>query len=442
MISRYSRPEMVAIWSDTQKYKRWFEVEALVSEAQASLGIIPQEAAKTIRERGQKIMENFGDNDIKVIELIEQDVKHDVIAFLTWLGQKIGPEGRYLHLGLTSSDLLDTSLSLTLRDACKQIRLDIEHVMNALKTKALQYKYTPCIGRSHGVHAEPTTFGLKLLGFYAEFARHHRRLTLAKQEISSCKISGAVGTYSTVDPRVEDYVAEKLDLRVEPITTQVIPRDRHAVLVCRWALLSTAIERFATELRHLQRTEVGEVQEPFTKGQKGSSAMPHKRNPILCENLTGLMRLVKGAPLASLENVVLWHERDMSHSSVERVIFPDVSVTLDFALHRLAGIIEHMEVHEDRMLENLNSLKGLPLSQNILLALIEKGLTREEAYELVQKNAFASWEQKRSFKDVLTEDSKVTQHLTPDVIDQLLKNYVDKKNVDLIFDRVLNAEAL
>ncbi len=386
MIPRYSRPEMTAVWSPETRFRIWFEIEAYASEAMAEIGVIPKEAAKAIWEKGAAA--KF---DVARIDEIERVTRHDVIAFLTHLAEFIGPDARFVHLGLTSSDVLDTCLAVQLRRASDILIADVDTLLAALKRRALEHKMTPTVGRSHGVHAEPITFGLKLAVAYAEFARARARLVAAREEISTCAISGAVGTFANIDPRVEAYVAAKLDLKPEPISTQVIPRDRHAAFFATLGVVASSVERLATEIRHLQRTEVMEAEEFFSEGQKGSSAMPHKRNPVLAENLTGLARMVRSAVTPALEDVALWHERDISHSSVERMIAPDATITLDFALARLAGVIDKLVVYPEAMQKNLDRLGGLIHSQRVLLALAQKGVSRDDAYAIVQRNAMPVW---------------------------------------------------
>ena len=388
MIPRYSRPEMAAIWEPDNKFRIWLEIEAHACDALADLGVIPKKAAKAIRKGGNK---PYTKARIARIERIEVRVKHDVIAFLTELSEQIGDDGRYVHLGLTSSDVLDTCLAKQLTEATDLLGADIDKLLKVLKRRARQHRLDICIGRSHGIHAELTTFGLKLAGFYAEFERNRERLKAARAEVATCAISGAVGTYATVDPRVEAYVARKLDLTPEPVSTQIIPRDRHAAFFSCLAVIASSVERLATEIRHLQRTEVREVQESFGREQKGSSAMPHKRNPILSENLTGLARIVRAAVVPALENVALWHERDISHSSVERMIAPDATITLDFALARLTGMMDKLEVFPNTMRKNLEQFHGLYDSQRVLLTLINNGVRREKAYRIVQRNAQKAW---------------------------------------------------
>ena len=391
MIPRYSRPEMAAIWEPANKFRIWFEIEAHACDAQAKLGVIPAEAARAVWKHGNI---PYTDQRIQRIDEIERETRHDVIAFLTELAEKVGEEARFVHQGMTSSDVLDTCLAMQMTQAADLLLTDLDKVLEALELRAREFKLTPCIGRSHGIHAEPTTFGVKLSGHYAEVARCRQRLEAARAEIATCSISGAVGTFANIDPSVEAYVAEKMGLVPEPVSTQVIPRDRHAAFFAALAIAASALERLATEIRHLQRTEVREAQEYFAPGQKGSSAMPHKRNPILTENLTGLARVVRMSVVPALENVALWHERDISHSSVERMIGPDATVTLDFALNRMVGIIENLVVYPNNMLEHLNKFGGIHDSQRVLLALTQRGVSREDGYKIVQRNAMKVW---RSF---------------------------------------------
>jgi adenylosuccinate lyase len=428
MIPRYSRPQMARIWEPENRFRIWFEIEALACEAQVALGVIPEEAARAVRERGRF--------EIERIDEIERETRHDVIAFLTNLAEHIGPEARFLHQGMTSSDVLDTALAVQLKQAADLLLADLDRLLAALKRRADEYKYTPTIGRSHGIHAEPTTFGLKLAGHWAEFARGRERLVAARKEIATCAISGAVGTFANIDPRVEEYVAERLGLRPEPVSTQVIPRDRHAQFFMTLALIAAGIERLATEIRHLQRTEVREAEEYFSPGQKGSSAMPHKRNPVLSENLTGLARLIRACVTPALEDVALWHERDISHSSVERVIAPDATIALDFALARLTGLVDRLVVYPERMRANLESAGGLVDSQRVLLALTQAGMSREVAYAAVQRHAMAAWEGKGRFVDLLKQDGEITRHLDPRAIDSLFDPAYHFKHVDTIFRRV------
>jgi adenylosuccinate lyase len=434
MIPRYTRPEMAAIWVPEHRLRLWLEIELCALEAMAAIGQVPRDVAAKVRAAAER--HGAALFDPQRIAEIETVTRHDVIAFLTHVEQVIGPDARYLHLGMTSSDLLDTALALQLTAAADLLLGDLDRLLEALRRRAYEYKDTLCIGRSHGVHAEPTTFGLKLAGFYAEFARNRRRLEQARREVATCAISGAVGTFANVDPRVEEQVAARLGLEPEPISTQVIPRDRHAAFFATLAVIASGIERLATEIRHLQRTEVGEVAEPFAAGQKGSSAMPHKQNPILAENLTGLARLVRAAVIPALENVVLWHERDIAHSSVERVIAPDATIALDFALHRLAGLIEGLQVDPARMRENLEQTKGLIHSQRVLLALTEAGLGRQEAYAIVQRHALDAWRHRQPLLDRLRTEPEVTQRIPPEKLSGLFDLGYHTRHVDAIFRRV------
>jgi len=431
MIPRYSRPEMASLWSPETRFRIWFEIEAHAAAAMAKLGTIPEAAAKIIWDKGSKA--TF---DVARIDAIEQETKHDVIAFLTHLAEIVGPEARFVHQGLTSSDILDTCLSVQLKRAADILIADLDRLLAALKKRAFEYKTTPTIGRSHGIHAEPTTFGLKLAFAYAEFARARERMVAARKEIATCALSGAVGTFANIDPRVEAYVADKMGLAVEPISTQVIPRDRHAAYFATLAVVASSAERLATEIRHLQRTEVLEAEEFFSEGQKGSSAMPHKRNPVLSENVTGLARVVRSCALPALEDVALWHERDISHSSVERVIGPDATVTLDFALARLAGIIEKLVVYPEAMQRNLDKLGGLHNSQRVLLALTQAGVSREEAYTLVQRNAMKTWREGKDFLTELKADPQVTAKLKPAELEAMFDLGYHFQHVDTIFARV------
>ncbi|HSD92107.1 MAG TPA: adenylosuccinate lyase [Methyloceanibacter sp.] len=432
MIPRYSRPEMARIWEPETKFRIWLRIETYAAEAMAELGLIPKHAADAVRKRG-----GF---DVKRIDQIEREVKHDVIAFLTSVAEHVGPEARFLHSGLTSSDVLDTCFNVQLVEAADLLIADADVLLAALKTRAYEYKDAVTVGRSHGVHAEPTTFGLKLAVAYAEFARARERLVRAREEVATCAISGAVGTFAHVDPRVEAYVAKKLGLEVEPISTQVVPRDRHAAYFAALAVVASSVERLATEIRHLQRTEVLEAEEYFTPGQKGSSAMPHKRNPVLSENLTGLARVVRAYVMPALEDVALWHERDISHSSVERVIGPDATIALDFALVRLAGIVKDLVVYPERMRRNLDRLGGLIHSQRVLLALTEAGVPREEAYRLVQRNAMKVWEGGADFREALLADQDVTKALSPETIRAQFDLGYHLKHVDTIFVRVFGTK--
>jgi adenylosuccinate lyase len=428
MIPRYSRPQMAAIWSDQTKYEIWLEIETLAAEAMEQLGQIPAGTSKILRERGAF--------DIARIDEVEREVKHDVIAFLTSVTEHAGPEARFMHQGMTSSDVLDTCLAVQLTRAANLLLADLDALLGALKRRALEHKYTITVGRSHGIHAEPTTFGLKLASAYAEFSRAKQRLLLARDDIGTCAISGAVGTFAHLDPFVEAYVAGKLGLTPEPVSTQIIPRDRHAMFFATLGVIASSVERLAIEIRQLQRTEVGEAEEFFSEGQKGSSAMPHKRNPVLSENLTGLARLVRGYAMPAMENVALWHERDISHSSVERMIAPDATVTLDFALSRLAGVIDKLVVYPDRMRANLERGGGVVHSQQVLLALTQKAVSREDAYRLVQRNAMRAFRGEGSFVEFLKADPEVKAALTPAEIDGLFDLRSHLKSVDMIFDRV------
>ncbi|MGB7102813.1 MAG: adenylosuccinate lyase [Xanthobacteraceae bacterium] len=431
MIPRYSRPEMAAIWSPETRFRIWFEIEAHAASAMAELGIIPPAAAAKIWAKGKDA--KF---DIARIEEIERETKHDVVAFLTHLAELVGPEARFVHQGMTSSDVLDTCLNVQLVRAADLLIADVEKLNAALKRRAMEYEFTPTIGRSHGIHAEPTTFGLKLAYAYAEFARAKKRLVAARGEVATCAISGAVGTFAQVDPRVEAYVAEKMGLKVETISTQVIPRDRHAMYFAVLGVVASSIERLATEIRHLQRTEVLEAEEYFSAGQKGSSAMPHKRNPVLSENLVGLARMVRAYVIPALEDVALWHERDISHSSVERMIGPDATVTLDFALTRLAGIVDKLIVYPDNMRKNLDRLGGLVHSQRVLLALTQKGVTREDAYAMVQRNAMKTWRGEGDFLALLKADAEVRKYLNEKELAANFDLDFHFAQVDTIFRRV------
>ncbi|MCO6052123.1 adenylosuccinate lyase [Mesorhizobium sp. RP14(2022)] len=431
MIPRYSRPEMTAIWSPETRFRIWFEIEAYAADAMAELGTIPKDAAAKIWEKGRDAV-----FDVDRIDEIERETKHDVIAFLTHLAEIVGPEARFVHQGMTSSDVLDTCLAVQLARASDILLADIDALLAALKRRALEHKDTVTIGRSHGIHAEPTTFGIKLALAYAEFTRCRERLVHAREEIATCAISGAVGTFANIDPRVEEYVADKLGLKPEPVSTQVIPRDRHAMFFATLGVIASSIERLATEIRHLQRTEVLEAEEYFSPGQKGSSAMPHKRNPVLTENLTGLARMVRAFALPAMENVALWHERDISHSSVERMIGPDATVTLDFALARLTGVIDKLVVYPKNMEANLNRFRGLVHSQRVLLALTQAGVSREDSYRLVQRNAMKVWEQGADFLEELLADKDVRAALSEDVIREKFDLGYHTRHVDTIFSRV------
>ncbi len=431
MIPRYSRQEMARIWEPQTRFRIWFEIEAHAADAQAELGIIPKEAARKIWEKGRDAV-----FDVARIDAIEREVKHDVIAFLTHLSEIVGPEARFVHQGMTSSDVLDTCFNIQLVRAADLLMADVEELLAALKRRAIEHKMSVCIGRSHGIHAEPTTFGVKLAFAYAEFARASARLATARAEVATCAISGAVGTFANVDPRVEEYVAAKLGLSPEPVSTQVIPRDRHAMYFATLAVVASSVERLATEIRHLQRTEVLEVEEYFAPGQKGSSAMPHKRNPVLTENLTGLARLVRSAAMPAFENVALWHERDISHSSVERGIGPDATIHLDFALARLTGVIDKLLVYPENMQRNLDRLGGIIHSQRVMLALTQKGMSREGSYEAVQRNAMPAWRGEAGFHDLLKKDKDVSRLLPPPELDALFDLGYHLKHVDTIFRRV------
>jgi adenylosuccinate lyase len=436
VIPRYTRPEMGAIWDAQTRYRIWFEIEAHAADAMAELGLIPKAAAERIREGGRNA--KF---DVARIDAIEREVKHDVIAFLTHLADFVGPEARFVHQGMTSSDVLDTCLNVQLVRAADILIADLDALLAALKRRAFEHKHTPTIGRSHGIHAEPTTFGLKLAYAYAEFARARERLVASRTEVATCAISGAVGTFAQVDPRVEAHVAKAMGLQVEPVSTQIIPRDRHAMYFAVLGVVASSAERLATEIRHLQRTEVLEAEEFFSQGQKGSSAMPHKRNPVLSENVTGLARMVRAYVMPALEDVVLWHERDISHSSVERMIGPDATVTLDFILARLTGIIDKLVVYPDAMQKNLDQLGGLVHSQRVLLALIQKGVAREEAYRLVQRNAMQVWAGDGDFLALLTADKDVRKHLSEGELKANFDLAYHFKHVDTIFERVFGKTA-
>jgi adenylosuccinate lyase len=436
MIPRYARPAAAALWSPETRYRIWFEIEAHAADAMAELGVIPKQAAEAIWAKGKDA--TFNPDRIDEIEAV---TKHDVIAFLTHVSEIVGPEARFLHQGMTSSDVLDTCLAVQLSRAADMLIEDVDLVLAALKKRAFEYRLTPTVGRSHGIHAEPTTFGLKLAGHYAAFQRAKERLAMARFEIATCAISGAVGTFANVDPRVEAHVAEKMGLSVEPVSTQVIPRDRHAAYFAALAVVASSIENLAVEIRHLQRTEVLEAEEPFTAGQKGSSAMPHKRNPVLTENLTGLARLVRSAVVPALEDVALWHERDISHSSVERGIAPDATIHLDFALRRLAGVVERLVIYPENMQKNLDRLGGLVHSQRVLLALTQKGMSREDAYAAVQRNAMRVWRGEGAFLDFLKAAPDVSRYLSDSELESLFDLAYHFKHVDTIFARVFGAQA-
>jgi adenylosuccinate lyase len=438
MIPRYSRPAMVQIWEPENKFRIWFEIEAHATDKLAELGVVPASAAKSLWDwwaTKPKI-------DVAAIDAIEAVTKHDVIAFLTWVAEQVGDDARFMHQGMTSSDVLDTCLAVQLAEATDLLLADLDALLAAIRTRAFEHKMTPCIGRSHGIHAEPVTFGLKMAEAYAEFSRCKNRLIAAREDIATCAISGAVGTFANIDPAVEVYVADKLHLAVEPVSTQVIPRDRHAMYFATLGVIASSVERLSVEIRHLQRTEVLEAEEYFSPGQKGSSAMPHKRNPILTENLTGLARMVRSAVTPAMENVALWHERDISHSSVERYIGPDATITLDFALGRLTGVIEKLLVYPARMQKNLDKMGGLVHSQRVLLALTQAGVSREDAYRLVQRNAMQVWESdgELSLLELLKGDAEVTAALSVSEIEDKFDLGYHLKHVDTIFDRVFGAK--
>jgi adenylosuccinate lyase len=431
MIPRYSRPEMARIWEPENRFRIWFEIEAHACDAQAELGVIPKEAAKEVWAKGKW--------EIARIEEIERETRHDVIAFLTNLAEHVGPPARFVHQGMTSSDVLDTCLAVQLKQASDLLLEDLDALLGALKKRALEHKMTPTIGRSHGIHAEPTTFGLKLAGHYAAFDRARRRLTAARAEIATCAISGAVGTFANIDPRVEAHVAAKLGLKVEAVSTQVIPRDRHAMFFATLGVIASSIENLAIEIRHLQRSEMREAEEYFAPGQKGSSAMPHKRNPVLTENLTGLARIVRAAVTPALEDVALWHERDISHSAVERVIGPDATIALDFALARLTGVVGKLIVYPEAMAKNLETYGGLVHSQRVLLALTQAGVSREDSYRLVQRNAMKVWLEGKDFLAELKADPEVTAHLKPATIEECFDLGYHTRHVDTVFARVFGS---
>lgn len=436
MVPRYARPDMVAIWEPATRFRIWFEIEAYAAQAMGQVGMIPQDSADAI----MAVLDNdtLGEIDVERIDAIEAVTKHDVIAFLTWVSEKVGPDARFLHQGMTSSDVLDTALAVQLARAADILVADLDKLLEVLKRRAFEHKLTPTIGRSHGIHAEPVTFGLKMAQAYAEFARNRERLVAARKDVATCAISGAVGTFANIDPRVEEHVAARLGLSFEPVSTQVIPRDRHAMFFATLGVIASSIERLATEVRHLQRTEVLEAEEYFSPGQKGSSAMPHKRNPVLTENLTGLARMVRGYVTPALENVALWHERDISHSSVERYIGPDATITLDFALARLTGVMDKLVVYPERMQKNLDRMGGLVHSQRVLLALTQAGVSREDAYTLVQRNAMKVWESDGalSLLDLLKADPQVTAALSEAEIEDKFDLGYHFRQVDTIFARV------
>jgi adenylosuccinate lyase len=431
MIPRYAREQMVSIWSPETKFRIWFEIEAYATDALAELGVVPKEAAAKVWEKGRDA--KF---DVARIDEIEREVKHDVIAFLTHLSEIVGPEARFVHQGMTSSDVLDTCLNVQLMRAADLLIADTDALLAALKKRALEYKTTPTIGRSHGIHAEPTTFGVKLAGFYAEFARARQRLVTARAEIATCAISGAVGTFANIDPRVEEHVAKAMGLAVEPVSTQVIPRDRHAAYFAALGVVASSLERLAVEIRHLQRTEVLEAEEYFSPGQKGSSAMPHKRNPVLTENVTGLARMVRSYAMPAMENVALWHERDISHSSVERYIGPDATITLDFALARMTQVVQKLVVYPARMQENLDRTRGLVHSQRVMLALTQAGVSREDSYRMVQRNAMRAWNGEGNLLDLLKADPDVAKVLPAAKLEAMFDLGYHLKQVDVIFNRV------
>jgi len=433
MIPRYSRPEMAAIWEPANEFRIWYEIEAHACDGQAKLGVIPEDAARAVWANGDK---PYTEERIARIDAIERETKHDVIAFLTELAEHIGEHSRFVHQGMTSSDVLDTCLAVQLKQAADILIEGMDRVLDALKKRAYKHRHTPCMGRSHGIHAEPTTLGLKFARFFAEFERGRQRLVQARDEVATCAISGAVGTFANIDPAVEEHVAAMLELAPEPISTQVIPRDRHAQFFATLAVVASSVENLAVEIRHLQRTEVREAEEFFSKGQKGSSAMPHKRNPILTENLTGLARIVRSAAVPAFENVALWHERDISHSSVERMIGPDATITLDFALNRLAGVVEKLLVYPDAMQKTLDQLGGLIFSQRVLLALTQAGMSREDAYAAVQRNAMEIWQGRGNFLDLLKADRDVNAHIADAELEGLFDMAYHTKNVDRIFSRV------
>ena len=429
MVPRYSRKKMVDIWSDESKYSIWLDIEIYALEGMELTGIVPNGTAKIVRDKAKF--------ESKRIDEIEAEIKHDVLAFLTNISESVGPEARFIHQGMTSSDVLDTCLNIQLKKAGELIIEDLDELLNSIKSQALTHKKTICVGRSHGIHAEPTTFGLKMLQAYAEFSRNKDRMINAVDEISSCAISGSVGTFANIDPSVEAYVAKALNLKIEPISTQVIPRDRHAAFFSTLGIIASSIERLSTEIRHLQRSEVLEVEEFFTKKQKGSSSMPHKRNPVLTENLTGLARIIRSSVLPALENVSLWHERDISHSSVERFIGPDSTITMDFALNRLTNVIENMVVYPDNMMNNLEKFNGLVFSQRVLLSLTQKNISREESYSMVQRNSMKVWNEEGSFYDLIKADKEITSILSDEEIEDIFDLNYHLKEVETIFKRVL-----
>ena len=429
MVPRYSRKEMVEIWSDISKYSIWLDIEIHALEGMEKVGIVPAGTAETVRRKAKF--------DSKRIDEIEAEIKHDVLAFLTNISESVGPEARFIHQGMTSSDVLDTCLNIQLKRAGELLLKDMDLLLSSIKSQALKHKKTICVGRSHGIHAEPTTFGLKMLQAYAEFSRNRKRLELSVEEISSCAISGSVGTFANIDPSVEEHVAKALGLNVEPVSTQIIPRDRHAAFFSTMGIIASSIERLATEIRHLQRSEVLEVEEYFSSKQKGSSSMPHKRNPVLTENLTGLARVVRSSVMPALENISLWHERDISHSSVERFIGPDTTITLDFALNRLNNVIENMVVYPDNMMRNLEKFNGLVFSQRVLLSLTQKNISREDSYLMVQRNSMKVWNDEGSFYELIKKDKEICSILSNDEIDDIFDLNYHLKHIEEIFQRVL-----
>ena len=429
MVPRYSRKEMVEIWSDISKYSIWLDIEIHALEGMEKVGIVPVGTAETVRKKAKF--------DSKRIDEIEAEIKHDVLAFLTNISESVGPEARFIHQGMTSSDVLDTCLNIQLKRAGELLLKDMDLLLSSIKSQALKHKKTICVGRSHGIHAEPTTFGLKMLQAYAEFSRNRKRLELSVEEISSCAISGSVGTFANIDPSVEEHVAKALGLNIEPVSTQIIPRDRHAAFFSTMGIIASSIERLATEIRHLQRSEVLEVEEYFSSKQKGSSSMPHKRNPVLTENLTGLARVVRSSVMPALENISLWHERDISHSSVERFIGPDTTITLDFALNRLNNVIENMVVYPDNMMKNLEKFNGLVFSQRVLLSLTQKNISREDSYLMVQRNSMKVWNDEGSFYELIKKDKEICSILSNDEIDDIFDLNYHLKHIEEIFQRVL-----
>ena len=429
MIPRYSRKEMLEIWSDISKYSIWLDIEIHALEGMEKVGIVPVGTAEIVRKNAKF--------DSRRIDEIETEIKHDVLAFLTNISESVGPEARFIHQGMTSSDVLDTCLNIQLKRAGELLLKDMDLLLSSIKSQALKHKKTICVGRSHGIHAEPTTFGLKMLQAYAEFSRNRKRLELSVEEISSCAISGSVGTFANIDPSVEEHVAKALGLNVEPVSTQIIPRDRHAAFFSTMGIIASSIERLATEIRHLQRSEVLEVEEYFSSKQKGSSSMPHKRNPVLTENLTGLARVVRSSVMPALENIALWHERDISHSSVERFIGPDTTITLDFALNRLNNVIENMVVYPDNMMKNLEKFNGLVFSQRVLLSLTQKNISREDSYLMVQRNSMKVWDDEGSFYELIKKDKEICSILSNDEIDDIFDLNYHLKHIEEIFQRVL-----